>query len=337
MSNEKKKIIKIILFLGIGITLIVVLFKDFDLKKMLDDLRNVNYFWVGASMLCGLLAMISRGLRWNILIESMNHKSSKSNTIHTVIFGYFINLFIPRAGELARCTSMNQVEDIPVNKLVGNILLERAFDLVILISLVGSIFLIKFDDILYFFNELSTIEGASTESSSPIKYIIIAVVLLIGLFLFLFRKKIQNSPIFKKVQEFLIGIKEGFKSAFKMKNKGLFLFHTFFIWLMYFMMTYVVFFAVPYTTHLGVSDGIFIMVVGGLGMIVPVQGGLGPYHLAVSIGLASLGIEKDAGLLFATVVHFAQTVMVLSSGGVSTIMLSLAKRKLAKNAANNPK
>lgn len=336
MGKEKKKILKIILFLGIGIALIVILFKDFDLKKMLEDLRNVNYFWVGVSMLCGLFAMISRGLRWNILIESMDHKASNANTIHTVVFGYFINLFIPRAGELARCTSLNQVEEIPVNKLVGNILLERAFDMVILISLVGTVFLIKFEDILFFFNELSALEEGTVEESSPIKFIVLGALALIVLALLAFRKKIQNSPIFKKVQEFLIGIKEGFKSAFKMKKKGLFFFHTFFIWLMYFMMTYVVFFAIPYTAHLGVSDGIYIMVVGGLGMIVPVQGGLGPYHLAVSIGLVSLGLDKDAGLLFATVVHAAQTLMVLSSGGVSTIMLSLAKRKLAKNAANHP-
>lgn len=335
MGKEKKNILKIVLFLGIGIALIVILFKDFDLKKMLDDLRNVDYFWVGMSMLCGLLAMISRGLRWNILIESMGHTASKTNTTNTVIFGYFINLFIPRAGELARCTSLNQVEDIPVNKLVGNILLERAFDMVILISLVGSVFLLKFDDILYFFNELSTIEEGSTSNSSPVKYIVLASILAIGIVLFLFRKKIQNSPLYNKAKDFLIGIKEGFKSAFKMKKKGLFLFHTFFIWLMYFMMTYVVFFAIPYTSHLGVGDGVYIMVVGGLGMVVPVQGGLGPYHLAVSIGLSSLGIEKESGLLFATVVHAAQTIMVLSSGGFSTIMLSLAKRKLAKNAANH--
>ena len=58
------------------------------------------------------------------------------------------------------------------------------------------------------------------------------------------------------------------------------------------------FFAIESTKLLSPIDGIFIMVVGGLGMVVPVQGGIGAYHLVVKIGLMILGISADAALLF---------------------------------------
>ena len=43
--------------------------------------------------------------------------------------GYFANTFIPRAGEILRCTLLCRYEKIPVNKLIGTILVERVFDL----------------------------------------------------------------------------------------------------------------------------------------------------------------------------------------------------------------
>ena len=75
-------------------------------------------------------------------------------------------------------------------------------------------------------------------------------------------------------------------------------------------------------------DGLFIMVVGGLGMVAPVQGGIGAYHLVVKIGLMILGISADAALLFATIVHTCQTLMTLFVGSISLLMLFLSKRKV---------
>ena len=47
--------------------------------------------------------------------------------------GYFTNLFIPRAGEISRCTSLKKSDDIPVDKLFGTILIERVIDFVFLL------------------------------------------------------------------------------------------------------------------------------------------------------------------------------------------------------------
>jgi len=62
-------------------------------------------------------------------------------------------------------------------------------------------------------------------------------------------------------------------------------------------------------------------------MSVPVQGGIGAYHLLVSQGLALYGIEQQHALAFATMVHTSQTLLVILLGGISLILLFTSKNK----------
>ena len=63
------------------------------------------------------------------MIEPMGYHPSTSNTFYATMCGYFANTFIPRAGEILRCTLLSRYEKIPVTKLFGTILVERVFDL----------------------------------------------------------------------------------------------------------------------------------------------------------------------------------------------------------------
>ena len=48
----------------------------------------------------------------------LGYKVSKTNSVSAVSVGYFTNLFIPRAGEISRCTALKKSDDIPVDKLL---------------------------------------------------------------------------------------------------------------------------------------------------------------------------------------------------------------------------
>ena len=77
-------------------------------------------------------------------------------------------------------------------------------------------------------------------------------------------------------------------------------------------------------------DGLYAMIIGGYGMVAPVQGGIGAYHYIVKEGLMLISISEDSALLYATIVHTAQTLMTLSVGGISILMVFLTKRKATK-------
>jgi glycosyltransferase 2 family protein len=124
----------------------------------------------------------------------------------------------------------------------------------------------------------------------------------------------------------LKGITTGLKSVFHMKNKIEFLIHTLFIWLMYWMMTYVMVFAMPATSFLSPVDGIFLIVIGGLGMSAPVQGGIGAFHWIITKGLTLYDISEENGFSFATLLHESQALFAIFLGIIAFISFYFIKR-----------
>ena len=316
------KALKYILFLLISSVLMYLAFKDQNISEIISKLSTVKYEWLMISILFGALAFVSRGLRWIYLINALGYKASKKNSINSVAVGYLTNILIPRAGEISRCTSLQQVERIPFDKLFGTIILERVIDFAILITLILTTLLYKFKEINVFFKEVFG-ESSGNIFSNPILLFLIGFVLVI----FIFKKQIKKLSFFEKIIKVLNGLKDGFSSLKKINNKTPFILHTILIWVMYILMTYVCFFAIEETKHLNLFDGIYITVIGGLGMVVPSQGGIGSYHLAVKLGLVGIGIGVQPALLFAFAVHTAQTLMAIVFGIISSLLLISHKKK----------
>ncbi len=343
MKQSKRKknitlvILKYIASLSFAGLIIYFLFRNQDPAALIEKISEVEIGWVFLSIICGGWAYINRGMRWIVLIDALGYKSSKLNSISSVSVGYFTNLFIPRAGEITRCTALNRVEKIPVDKLFGTILVERVIDLVFLISLFLLTLILKLDLILRFFTELGSQSSDSTTLGSTKYYVLISILIFFVLAYYLLKKWIVKTSFYEKIIEFIDGLKEGFKSIKKMKRKSSFWFHTFSIWIMYFLMTYVCFFAIEETSHLTISDGLFLLVLGGIGMVIPTPGGIGSYHAIVMIGLSVLGVGKvylgedgdpaNPALLFPTIVHASQTLVAIIMGSVGMILLFINKKE----------
>jgi hypothetical protein len=99
---------------------------------------------------------------------------------------------------------------------------------------------------------------------------------------------------------------------------------------MYFLMTWVVVFSLRSTSFLDPIDGLFLLVVGGIGMTMPVQGGIGAYHWITALALTLYNIPKEKGLVFATISHESQTLLVFVLGSISLVMLFIYNRKKIK-------
>jgi hypothetical protein len=167
------------------------------------------------------------------------------------------------------------------------------------------------------------------------KAIIALVVLTIMVVLFFVVRKFlsdkNDSPLKIKIRGVLKEIASGFKSVLRMKKTGWFIFHTIFIWFIYFLMSWVCFFCLEATSHLDIKAGLFILVVGGLGMSAPVQGGIGAFHYIVSQGLQLFGVSSTDGIVYATLVHTTQTLVVIVTGLFGMLMLFLVRKKKESN------
>lgn len=324
--------IKFVLLPLIALSLLYFAFSGLDLRSIWQAIKGANYFYVALSFLTGYTAFVLIGLRWLIPLEALGYKHvSKINSINAVTITYITNLVIPRAGEIARCTALNQAEGLPVSKLLGTVIMERAIDVIMLgLSILLTIFL-QYDNIEHFFYELLTARSDASAAAPPAidyKYIILGI--LAGLFLlfYLLRKKLRHTALYQKAAEFLSGIFVGIKSITRLPHKWMFILYTVLIWLMYYLMIFFMSYAFKETTVLSAANILYLMTVGGLAQLVPVQGGIGAYHTAMKIGIPILGIAAltpNIAMAFATLNHATQTIMQIVTGGIALLLISRAK------------
>jgi hypothetical protein len=88
---------------------------------------------------------------------------------------------------------------------------------------------------------------------------------------------------------------------------------------MWLIMLYVVFLAYEPTSHLTLRVGMVTFLMGGLAMLAPVQGGIGPWHFMVVETLILYGIPKTQGLIFAAVAHTSTNLIYIVWGGAALI------------------
>ena len=130
MRSKVLKVINFFVFLALGILLLYLSFRGVDLNQLVEDLKAANYFWVVISLLCATVGYISRAIRWRLLIEPLNYKPPIKNVFYALMFGYFANFLFPRIGEITRCGSLTKSDKIPMDSLIGTVIIERAIDLV---------------------------------------------------------------------------------------------------------------------------------------------------------------------------------------------------------------
>ena len=80
---------------------------------------------------------------------------------------------------------------------------------------------------------------------------------------------------------------------------------------------------------LDAKAGLFILVIGGLGMSAPVQGGIRAFfHFIVSRTDALYGISETEGIVYATIVSGYQTILVIALGAIGFFVLMATGKKL---------
>ncbi|HNX79939.1 MAG TPA: lysylphosphatidylglycerol synthase transmembrane domain-containing protein [Prolixibacteraceae bacterium] len=325
----KKKVLntaKYLLFFGAGVTIFWLIYKDLDIGMLRSVLKNdLNYTWVWISLVIGILSHISRSIRWIYLIEPMGIKPGLKNTFMSVMFGYLMNLVLPRMGEISRCGAMAKYEKVPFMKLVGTVVTERIIDVIVLLLFTLIALLSQFGLIVQLFrNNPAMKENALRMVTSP--WLIISFLLII-LLLILFRKRIARTQLFRKMEQTLGHLREGLMSVKYVRKKGAFIFHSILIWFLYFLMLYCSFFAFDFTSGLSPFAALTTFVMGSFGMIAPVQGGLGTWHFMTKESLALYGISNENGIIFAFVAHFVNTLLVIVLGLISMLLLPLLNRE----------
>ncbi len=305
-------IINTLLSLALGIFLLYIVFNNIDLDLFLDRLDNLDYSWIYLSMFISIFEHIVRGYRWNLLMQTKKTNLSTYITTHILIVSYFFALFIPRFNDFVRCYLISKTNNVKVSSSLGTVVSERIFDLISLLIISLLFFVIEFDLFVNFFSTYIL-----TNISFDLFYLVVVFIVLTIIISFLYYLNKNSNAFSSKFSEFKNGV---FSINKYYKNKK-FLFSTLILWIIYFLMGYVIFFSLEETSSLAISSGIAVLVAGSLGMVVPVNAGIGAYHFLVASILLSYNLNYETGLFFATILHTSQIICLAVLGIISSLIL----------------
>jgi uncharacterized protein (TIRG00374 family) len=339
-----KKIIQLIIFLGLGIFFIWFSVKDLKqedveiLKNSAAGILNArSLFFIFISMICGIISHYVCALRNILLIDPLGYRVRKTTAFYSVMTCYLANLAIPRLGEVLRCTILQRYDQIPFQKSLGTVVAERAFDFLIFVLLFVLIIFLNqglLSDWVINKQKGITLGVWIDEKWAwvwAMKYFIIAVLIALAAVILILRHINKNSKTTTKqskitgaIKKIVLGLWQGLISIKDLKHPFLFIIYTIAIWVLYFLGVYLCFNAFDFLQGLGPMPAFVVLVVGSIGFMAA-QGGLGAYPLVVAGILVLYGIDFAQGLAAGWIGWTAQTIMILIVGFTVLILASFLR------------
>lgn len=321
-----KKILQIILPLALAVLLFWLVYRDMDFGQLLTVFKQgLNTGWLLAAILLSVVSNVLRGLRWRQLLEPISSDSRHRTAILAVFVSYAVNLLFPRAGEVARCGLVTKHDGVSFSRTLGTVVTERVFDAacLLLIAILAILFQLGFFSDFFNANP-DSLQRLLHLAMSPYLWLGMAILILGALLL---KRPFKKSRYYERIKGFLFKVFEGMKTIITLRQPLLFVGYTLAIWLVYFLMFYVGRFFFPFEITLGVLPMLSAFVMGSLGVLAPVQGGIGAYHFMVIYTLTFYGVAAPEAAIFALVIHGVQTLQSLLLGLAAWVWLSAEKTR----------
>ncbi|MFY7742437.1 MAG: lysylphosphatidylglycerol synthase transmembrane domain-containing protein [Flavobacterium sp.] len=313
MKQKIGKWLSILLPILLGLVLVIYTYNKFtpeQLEEIKLQFKTADYFYIYISLLISAVALWSRGYRWKFTLEHLGYQPKISTNVMAVCIGYFVNMSIPRSGEVSRALLLKKYEDVPFDKAFGTIIAERVVDTFFLLSFIALAFFLEFDVLKTFvldkipFQKLMLLLGVGA-------FLFISVILLF---------RYSKHRIILLIKQKISGLVEGVTSILQMEKKWAFLFHSLLIWASYFFMFYITIFALPETSNLSLSTVVISFIVGGLAITLT-NSGFGAYPFLMAEILLLYNVPETAGTAFGWLVWTSQTLMVVILGTLSFLLL----------------
>ncbi len=332
MKIKWTSILQYLLFLGLGIFLVWWSLQQIPADKweeFKNSLKTANYWLMLPVFFILSGSHVLRSMRWKILMRPMGYSPSLPNVFFAVMIGYLANLAVPRLGEVLKCTLLARYEKIPAEKLIGTILVERAFDVIFLGLVFLLAFIFQYDLIGEFAVELvkNLFQGKSGQFSITKLTI---VLLVIGASILIIKKFFQyfnHLSIVVAIKKIIRGIWEGLSSIKNLQQKKRFLIYSISIWILYIVGTWVGLLATSGSAHLGLPTAISALAFASIGMIIT-PGGIGAYAFFLAKVLEKNGVSFEIGFANGTLQWFAQFLIILIIGFLCLGLLPWYNKKV---------
>ncbi|HRD07170.1 MAG: lysylphosphatidylglycerol synthase transmembrane domain-containing protein [Saprospiraceae bacterium] len=320
---------RIVAFISLGLIALFLVYKsqqsDTDqnlLERLMSDFQQARPPYLIMMSAAFMLSNILRALRWQLMLRPMGISISFFNALASIMVAYLTNLVIPRAGEIARATTVAKYEDISFEKALGTVVLDRLLDLLCLL-LVGMLTVLLAYDLIfaYFDRHFDLASRWQAMQAGKLLFMVLALVLVLAAMIWFTKTQWYQHKLKTRVNVFVAGLWEGLTSIRNIQKPALFLLYSFGIWFLYFYMAYILFGALQATAHLHWIAGLVVFFFGSLGIVFPSPGGMGSYHFLAIESLSLYQIDATTAFTYANLSFFTIQVFTIIGFGVLSLVL----------------
>ena len=324
-ADYAKNLLKTLLSLLLGLFIIWAMYRDTDIGELWEITKSANFWIIAFSLLFGLIGNILRGLRWELFVNSLGFHPPRASLVYATLGNYAVNFVLPRAGDVWRCAVVSKYDKIPFSKTLETFLVDKVIDIIAGVSVILISVVLNIDFFIsYFNNNPQFAENMRQLFSSVWIYLVLATVVAGAiLMLTVFRRTI----FMLKMKKFVDTLRYDLKLISLMKEKKRIIIYTILLWLCFYLYFYICFYAFDFTSELGPLAGLIVFAMTNIGISVPVQGGIGPWHFMVISSLVILGVAENQALAFAGAVFTIQSVWQILYGLFGVFAMPYVKRE----------
>lgn len=313
----RKNVIRFSFLFLLSFVLLYFFFRKVDWNEVLGSLTTVDLKIFIILILITPIHFVTRSIRWNYLLKHEKKNVKFSNRFSSYAVGFTVSFIFPgRLGELVRPLYLAKKEKMSKGYVMGTIVVERTFDIIVMCFLLGVFILAK---PLYPSYYRAREEAYSSLQMWGIIGVAVALfALVVVLFLYFFREKALSLITFflkpfphaisHKVLEVFGEFTQGLKFFHSIGNSLVYIFLSFVVWLGIIFYYWIFFFAygvsVPYFFLI---PYVFLTMVGAS---IPTPGMAGGFHYFSMVGMtAFLDIAKSQAVGMTIVIHAIQLVV----------------------------
>jgi glycosyltransferase 2 family protein len=327
-----KKYLQVILFLGIGLLIFRQVYRNLSISDLMAAMAHLSYPWIVAAFCICLCSNFLRALRWKMLLVPTGHNTGVMTLFLSILILYFVNLIVPRGGEVARCGIVTWYERVPFSKLLGTVVVERLSDLIAYFFIFTGALVWKFDFIKRLFFDNSALRF------NQVPFIMrLATAAAIGVLVLIVFYAIQKAAPSNRLAAFLgkmkTNISQGMTAIVRTESKTAYAVYTFAIYLLWVIVLYMMFLSIGPTHGLSMGAALLTSVVSTLAFLLPIQAGIGVWHLLAIQCLLFYGVDEQNGKIVALIIHTLTNIVfpILGAGAAGVLLLVTKKRHACHN------
>lgn len=318
----------------ITVGLCYLLAKGTDLNEMWHTIRTeCDFRWIGANLALVIGAQVARAARWRLQLRALGIRVSLWVLTLSVFGTYAVNLVFPRLGEIWRTGFIAAREKAPFTTVFGSMVADRLADTIAIGLISLATFAMAGPQLMsYLGHSPEKLSGIGRLLSSPMLWGALAACTAIAVWACM---HFTGSRVMTTLRRVWQELWKGFAVITRMRGKGEWLFYTIILWGCYMAGLGCAFMSFPLTSEViavhGLTSLLVCFVLTSLSMLVPSNGGIGPWQWAMIFGLGLYsagipGLDKGYMTSFANLALSVQTISSIILGLFTFTWIALDKR-----------